>query len=203
MSESLLLLAGDIERNPGPGGIGQENQPQDRLVDDSKQGKKEPKRRQRKPETWKKNSRKIKRAKGEAYINTRGVLVPAIKPPSPERICRCTFQCADVTAEQKASLFRELHSKPYNEQQAMISELVEVHDVRRHYRGRGGRARESAVSRRQRTPWYYLRDGARGRVRVCQGTVCDALGISRVRLQALYRKKAAGLPIEDQRGNRG
>lgn len=117
-----------------------------------------------------------------------------------QRVCRCTFQCSEISTKQKKVLFNELHSKDYNQQQIMISDLVEVHDVRRHYRNSTVRTKSGCESRRKRTPWYFLWNDSGDRVRVCQGTICDALGISRVRLQALYKKKAAGLPIEDQRG---
>ncbi|XP_014670400.1 PREDICTED: uncharacterized protein LOC106811333 [Priapulus caudatus] len=158
------------------------------------------KKRERKPETWKRNISKLRKARGEAYENSRGVLVPAVKPPSAEKVCKCNnLQCCEVPLAQKAALFNEFHSKTYNEQQAMIAALVDVRDVKRRYR-KGALYREAAASRRQRTPLYYLWNSVGERVRVCMGTVCDALGISRVRLQALYRKKAAGLPIEDQRG---
>lgn len=117
-----------------------------------------------------------------------------------QRVCKCSnLQCSEVPLAQKASLFKEFHSKGYNEQQAMIAALVDLRDVKRRYR-KGVRYKEASESRRQRTPLYYLWNSLGDRVRVCMGTICDALGVSKVRIQALYKKKAAGRPIEDQRG---
>ena len=89
-----------------------------------------PRKRPRKPELWKRNVAKTKRAKGEAYVSGTGRVVEAAKPGPP---CSCKKQCfSKFTDEERKKIFScfwELGDKLV--QDAYLHGLIRVRKVAR------------------------------------------------------------------------
>ena len=90
-----------------------------------------PRKRKRRPETWKRNVAKVKRAKGEEYISpTTGKLIEGAKQGLP---CTCQRKCFERFSEAELSriftCFWELGDK--NVQDAYLHGLIRVKNVER------------------------------------------------------------------------
>ena len=90
-----------------------------------------PRKRKRRPETWKRNVAKVKRAKGEEYISpTTGKVIEGAKQGPP---CTCQRKCFERFSEAELSriftCFWELGDK--NVQDAYLHGLIRVKKVER------------------------------------------------------------------------
>ncbi|XP_072387117.1 uncharacterized protein [Diabrotica undecimpunctata] len=81
----------------------------------------------RKENTWKKNVRKNKRAKGEKYTNTKGVLVLA-KTINTQYRCPCKEKCHEkIDPERQRVLFSKFYGlSNFNLQSSYLCSLVNV-----------------------------------------------------------------------------
>lgn len=114
-----------------------------------------PRKRPRKPELWKKNIARLKRAKGEAYVSlTTGRQVEAAKPGPP---CSCKRKCfskfTDAEREKIFSGFWALGDKSV--QDAYLHGLIRVRRVAR----RRPRVTQSTRSPRDTTFVYVVSAG--------------------------------------------
>jgi hypothetical protein len=77
------------------------------------QSKKKSRKRETKPQDWKRNIIKRARAAGESYVDNNGNLVPQKVPPLEGTLCpaNCRFKCSEtVNAEARAAIFNAYYS---------------------------------------------------------------------------------------------
>ena len=106
-----------------------------------------PRKRQRRPETCKRNVAKAKRAKGEEYISpSTGRVVPARTTGSP---CKCKRKCYEqFTDDQKSNILQQFNALANKElQDAHLYGLISSSEVqRRRPRGDSGKARRATFN---------------------------------------------------------
>ena len=103
-----------------------------------------PRKRLRKPETWKKNVAKVKRARGEAYVSPcSGREIEARKTGPP---CQCKRHCFDqFTVEERESIINDFYALGDKQlQDAHLFGLISSHEVKRK------RPRRRSVSARKK-----------------------------------------------------
>ena len=147
----------------------------------------------RKVENWKKNKRKIKRARGEEYVSTTGNTVPAKNVAVSRPIdCRCPLKCCDKITNDRQNQLRDqfYEMADWIVQTAYICGQVKVITVAKRYT-------KNDKSRRQRSKLYYLPDADGHDVRVRTGFFAHVLALSDGRIA---RATLHGIPHADRRG---
>ena len=103
-----------------------------------------PRKRPRRPETWKRNVAKWKRVKGEEYVSpTTGIVVPARKTGP---LCKCKKKCYELFSnDEKTEIIKAFNSLSNKElQDAHLFGLISSTEVkRRRPRGDSGKTRRA------------------------------------------------------------
>ena len=104
--------------------------------------------RQRRPETWTKNVKKMKRAKGEEYTTKSGKVILARKQGQP---CKCKRKCfTKFTSDQPQRIFRSFNDlADKNLQDSHLFGLIRQQQVKRR--------RAMSLQQRNRTFTYVYR----------------------------------------------
>ncbi|XP_072400529.1 uncharacterized protein [Diabrotica undecimpunctata] len=99
---------------------------------------KKSKKRSREPNMWKRNQRKLRRSKGEEYINVKGNIVERRSRGGP---CQCRFKCFEgISEETLDKIFTSFYEIGDKEQQDIyLGGLIQTRNVdRRRPKGGGG-----------------------------------------------------------------
>lgn len=155
--------------------------------------------RTRKPNMWKKNVRKFKRAKGEEYTNTKGVLVPA-KQINTQYQCPCKEKCHEkIKPERQGTLFAKFYEiSNFDLQSSYLYSLVTVITKAR---SSITNANNATSKPKEFTRLYHLPDINGKQVRVCKSFFKHVLQISDGRLTRVLKNKSVGdVPPVDKRG---
>ncbi|XP_038221196.1 uncharacterized protein LOC119839077 [Zerene cesonia] len=153
------------------------------------------KKRLRKHEKWVRNLKKAKRAKGQEYLNYKGVTVPAKTPKV--GLCACQNKCNfKINVEQQRKLFKEFYDLAnFDLQTSYMFSLIKVVSKSRTYT-------TNENSRRQNTRHYYLSDCDGKEVLVCKSFFKNTYAVSDGRINRLLKNKASvSTPPLDRRGH--
>ncbi|CAH1957118.1 unnamed protein product [Acanthoscelides obtectus] len=148
----------------------------------------------RKPDSWKRNVQKMKRAKGEAYKSTStGKLVPERKQGDD---CKCSKKCIEKLSEtEKQEIISAFNTLSNQEKQdSYLSSLIQVLQItrRRKIEGNPGILRNHTYK-------YKLRKGA-FELNVCKMAICLLHGIGKKRLEPIATHLSTNItPVQDKR----
>lgn len=149
--------------------------------------------RTRNVDSWKKNIRKRKRARGEEYTSTTGKTVPAKSCSAVD--CHCPLKCAEkIPGERQSALRKQFNAfEDWSLQTAFICSQTKVSKVARKYS-------TAQHSRRKYSNSYYLSNDEGIDVRVCKVFFRTVFGINDGRIARATTMKSQGLPKIDNRG---
>lgn len=153
-----------------------------------------PKRRKHaEPQKWKKNIRKLRRAAGESYTNTRGVVIPA-KVLDEYYQCSCRNGCTKkISYDQRLLNYRQFYQNAsWETQTAFIAKSVLVSKIKRR------RISDPDQWRKKERRYYFLQAGSFD-VPVCKPMYMNTLCIDSARIHRALQKAKAGSFV-DQRG---
>ena len=147
------------------------------------------------PSQWTRNANKLKRARGEEYVNRNQQVVPAKTVGQP---CKCKRKCFEKVGDDKIKAifegFLQLSNK--DKQDSYLFSLISRNFIKR----RRPRVEDSST---QRSSSYYYRVKAQGGdVVVCKQLFLSIHGITAKRLRRLCEHAASGssTPPTDKRG---
>lgn len=154
--------------------------------------------RTRKENMWKKNVRRNKRAKGEEYTNTKGVLIPA-KEINTDHQCPCNGKCHEkIKPERQGQLFSKFYElSNFDLQSSYLHSLVSVV-----IKARSFKIRDDTTSKpKQFSRLYHFPDINGKLIRVCKSFFKHVLKVSDGRLTRVLKNKSVGdTPPIDRRG---
>ncbi|XP_039747039.1 uncharacterized protein LOC120637854 isoform X2 [Pararge aegeria] len=168
---------------------------------------KDTRKRMRKESLWKKNVRKNKRARGEAYVNTKGVLIPA-KQIDTGLQCTCNQKCHDkIVHDRQKQLFSKFYALAnFDLQSAYLYSLIHVVIKARSY----VRVRDTTSDRvagnvtskpKEFSRLYHLPEANGKHIRVCKSFFKQVFKVSDGRLTRVLKNKPLGDPAPiDKRG---
>lgn len=85
--------------------------------------KKLTRKRQRNPQTWKKNVRKFRRQRGEEYLSSTGKTVPKKKVEHLD--CKCKYKCiSNVSKDDRESLIMSFYSLDENGKNIIFCKIL-------------------------------------------------------------------------------
>ena len=151
--------------------------------------------RRRDPSQWTRNANKLKRARGEEYVNRNPQIVSAKMVGHP---CKCKRKCFEKIGEDKIKAifdgFLQLSDK--DKQDAYLFSLISCSPVMR----RRPRFEDSSMHRS--ASYYYRVKAQSGDVVVCKHAFLSIHGITAKRLRRLCEHAASGssTPPTDKRG---
>ena len=134
--------------------------------------------RKRNPQQWKRNIRKVKKAKGEEHVNSTGKPVPAKEVLHVN--CNCRFKCTEsFNDENRRSICAEYHAlADYDRQKDYILRNIVIRQVQsRKVLSRDNGGKEEYSQSRQVSITYYL-EHLGSRRRVCKGFFMKTLCLS-------------------------
>lgn len=168
---------------------------------------KDTRKRMRNENLWKKNVRKNKRARGEAYVNTKGVLIPA-KQIDTGLQCNCNQKCHEkIVHDRQKQLFSKFYTLAnFDLQSAYLCSLIHVVIKARSYR----RVRDTTSDQpagnitskpKEFSRLYHLPDANGKYIRVCKSFFKQVLKVSDGRFTRVLKNKPNGDPAPiDKRG---
>lgn len=165
------------------------------------------KKRKRTENSWKKNERKYKRARGEAYINTKGVTIPA-KQIDTDLQCNCNQKCHEkIKHDRQKELFSKFYDLAnFDLQSAYLYSLIHVVVKERSYVKVRDTTSEQAAENVKSKPkefsrLYHLPEADGKYIRVCKSFFKRVLKVSDGRLTRVLKNKPLGDPAPiDKRG---
>ena len=163
---------------------------QETHVESSKEDVKKTRKRVRNPDLWKRNVRKCFRNRGKAYVNSKGVVVPARESGDP---CKCKMNCyTTVSAADRAKILEEFNSlASFDVQNGYLHGLIKSFEPKRRYTSKGKNGKRS------KNYHYFIRHQGQ-LTRVCLVAFCSIHGISVKRVRNIRIKEYT--PPLDQRG---
>ena len=119
----------------------------------------------RNPDLWKRNKRKRLRNRGEAYENSKGVLVPARASGDH---CKCKLNCfVNISANDRAKILEEFNDlASFDVQNGYLHGLIRGFEPKRRYTSKGKN------SKRSKTYQYFIRRQGQ-QTRVCLSAFCS------------------------------
>lgn len=148
------------------------------------------------PETWKKNVRKTKRAKGEMYLSATGKLVPAKRIKTVD-CSKCWLHCSDtISNDQQDAIFQSYWATGsyVRQRDFLCSHVIEEEKARTTVKGEPARKREW-------TRQYWLPKKSGKLVRVCKSFFLATLDVGCKTIDYALKKRKGGFFCDaDQRG---
>lgn len=183
--------------------LGAENQPPNTIhpttSSENTEEQCKPKKRVRQPSKWKKNIRKLKRAKGEEYVNTKGNTVPS-KNINTDIPCKCAQKCHDkINAAQQKELFDRFYAmESFDLQSSYLFSLVKVLPKKR---SSIPTDRQQTESRRSNTRVYSVPNSEGLSTTVCKEFFKKIFAVSDGRISRVLKMKLSiPTPPIDKRG---
>lgn len=151
--------------------------------------------RQRKPDTWKKHKSANCRARGEAYTNYKGEVKPA-KTVVSGSLCpnNCRLQCSTkFTIEQREAIFSTFHQLDVNAKNALLFKSIKKRPVKRK---RNGAVKHKTAS------YQYSATSNGNETLVCKRAFVALYNISMKKVDLIQESLKSGLPAPppDKRG---
>lgn len=167
-------------------------------IDSQNPPKKKTKKRLRKPMEWKQNDRKIKRQKGEQYIDRKG------KEHSARKIygnCRpsCTYQCKNITPEERQIIFDQFWKLSDIEKGHYYARFVKRNMVARR------RVKDENNAKKNWT-YSYNFEVNNNSYKVCKEYFLSTLNISAKRIYYFFKRvqnPVTSIPRTPNKGNMG
>lgn len=156
--------------------------------------------RQRKPDEWKRNKQKIRRQRGEEYVRVtgkmKGTTAPAKSNSIGKQLCpeNCRFQCnINLSDDARKSIFDYYYSVDQQAKDAFLFSCVERHEP---YTERRGASKHHSNSYR-----FRIKFGDQEK-QICKRALCVLLGFSQKvveRIKKSVNSEQAG-PSSSERG---
>lgn len=152
--------------------------------------------RQRAPQTWKRNLAAKARERGESYVSQKtGKMMPP-KEIKQGTLCKetCRLKCSDkFSLEDRGHILRRYYSLDVNAKNALLFKSIKILPVERH--------RANAKKMKQNTFQYSITYNKKVEI-VCKDALCSLYQFSRKKIEAIQKKLKGGqcAPSPDQRG---
>jgi len=154
-----------------------------------------PRRREKRPEQWKRVQRKTRRVAGQEYVNTRGQLV---QPKQMGQPCGCRIKCYSMVDEEtRSAIFRGFYAlNSYDEQNAYLFGLIRRKELLR--------PNSLVVSERRTCSYQYFVRSKGREIQVCKQAFANIHAISFKKIRTLSQKLYQNVMFpRDQRGKHG
>ena len=158
------------------------------------------KKRQRKPELWKKNVSKVKKIRGEAHLSRNGTFIPA-KNVEKVDCATCSFRCNENYSEDlRQQLFNMFYSLGSNESQKQFvcQNVTEETTKQNNKKSEDG---SSVENRRKVSRKYYLPENDNSRKQVCSRFFRGTLAVGKSFITHALKHKQFGCYMgQEKRG---